>query len=99
MSLALPRSWTHLSPALANLLRRGGARRPDLLDGDRGDEVAERRRLFRRRPRGDGTGDAGAGAVAGAHGVDGARDRVTGDQPRLEVAVRIRHPDAAFPVR
>src|SRR6516225_7292005 len=80
MSTSLFRqSLAYFAPALPHLLRRRRAGRTDLLNGDRCDETAERRRFFIGRPGRDGAGDAGTGAVAGADDVDGAADGIGGD--------------------
>src|SRR5581483_2126341 len=69
----------HFAPPLPDLLRRGGAGRPDLLDGDRRDQVPERCRLLVRRPGHHRAGDPGAATVPGADDVDGTGYGVGGD--------------------
>src|SRR6266566_2935210 len=72
----------HLVPALAYLVRVGGSGGADLLNRDRRHQVAEAGGLGQRRAGGDGAGDAGAGAVAGADDVNGAGDGISRDKDR-----------------
>src|SRR5688500_10649140 len=72
-------SATHFLPPLPDLFRGRGAGCPDLLNGDRRDQVPERRRLLVRRPGHHRAGDPGAATVAGAADVDGTSNRVGGN--------------------
>ena len=78
---------------LQHLSRRRGPGGADLLDGDRRDQVGERRRFGERRPRGQGTGQARADAVAGADRIDRPGYR-HGGHVQLEERLRLGIDDA-----
>src|SRR5262249_38803646 len=86
-------------PALPHLPGGGRARRTQLLNRDRGHEVAERRRLFQGGARCQGTGNAGTGAVAGPNHVDRPRHRIGRHPHRLDrfSPTRFRDTDTACP--
>src|SRR5438045_1173350 len=69
-------SGLHLLPPLTDLSRRGGAGGAELLDGDRGDEVAEGGSFGFVGAGQERSDDAAGGGVAGADDVDGAGDRM-----------------------
>src|SRR5262249_49706547 len=68
-------SALHIAPPLPNLVGRRGACGADLLNSDRRAQAAKGGRLFERCASRDGASDAGAGAVAGPDGVNGAGHR------------------------
>ena len=83
-----------LLPAGEHLRRGGRAGRAELLDGDRGDQIAHGRCLDPIRTRQRRRNDPRRRAVPGADNVDRPRHRVAGHEDRL--AVGLGHQDATF---
>src|SRR5262245_22634452 len=85
---------TDLPPTPENLSRRRGARRANLLDGDRADHVAKLRRFHQTGPSRISAGNPGANAIARAHRINGAGHRKSRNADRW--FSRLSDDDAIF---